>query len=102
MQGIDLGAFVDELQKMGETQQREQGSPWAPKTIGAPRTKMTSASIPNAPVVPSEMAPKVKLPASQLAPEYAQPNEQAAPGTNPEQNQGLRSMPPPNVVFGVR
>lgn len=99
-----MGAFADEVMKIAATQVRSTTSAWSSKTVGAPRTKMPGKQQPKAPTVPSKLSPKVIKPASKFGKQqnYSQPNTAAPPETNPVQQQGLRAIPPPNVVFGAR
>lgn len=99
-----MRAFADELMKIAATQARSSSSVWAPKTVGAPRSKMPGTEQAKAPTVPGKLSPKVIKPASQFGERqnYSQSNTATTPETNPVQQQGLRSIPPPNVVFGAR
>lgn len=104
MQGINVTAFFEELEKIGATQVRSPDSTWAPETIGAPRSKLPGAQSPKAPTVPGQLSSKLVRPAGQYGQRtnYTQSNEESAPSVNPMQGEQQRNTPPPNVVFGVR
>ena len=99
-----MSAFFDELAKIAETQQREPTSAWAPKTIGAPRSKVPNSQVAHAPEPPGALSPKMVAPAGQFGSRqnYSQPYTASPQDTNPEQGESQRQAPPPNVVFGVR
>lgn len=99
-----MSAFADELMKIAATQVRSSSSSWSAKTVGAPRSKLKGIQKPKAPTTPGKLSPKVIKPAAQFGKRqnYSQPNTAAPPETNPAQQQGLRAIPPPNVVFGAR
>jgi len=96
-------AFWDELEKIGQ-QARSPGSPFASKTVGAPRAKLPPSQADHAPTLSDNPSPKLVGPASNYGKRqnYAQPNVATPPMTNPEQGEDVRNTPVPNVVFGVR
>lgn len=104
MLGINMNAFFDELDKIAQTQQREPTSAWAPKTIGAPRSKLPNSQVANAPEMPGALSPKLVKPAGQYGgrQDYSKPYTDSPQDTNPEQGESQRQAPPPNVVFGVK
>jgi len=81
-----MSAFFEELRKIA-AEARDSNSPWAPKTIGAPRAKLTNAQFPKAPTAPSSMSPKLIQPVAKAGPtfNYSQPSVAAPSGTNPGQ-----------------
>jgi len=97
-----MSALFDELQKLGESD-RNPSSVWAPKTVGAPRSKLSGVQSPKAPTAPGSMAPHNVEPVAKYGPQdYSQPNSATAPETNPSVEMTARIQRPPNVVFGVR
>jgi len=94
-------SFLDELTKIAG---QARGPQDAPKTVGAPRTKLPGQQAPKAPTAPGKLSPKLVMPGSKYGKQqkYSQPNEETPPITNPEQGAMARQVPPPNVVFGVR
>ena len=104
--GIDMSAFFDELTKISASsgENRSPISTWTPKTVEAPRSKMTATETPKPPTPPGSMAPKLVRPAAQFGQrQNAQDtSDQNAPDSNPALNADLRMQPPPNVPFGVR
>lgn len=100
---MDMEAFLDEMTKIAAAQQREATNPWAPKSIGAPRSKMPKSSTPKAPSPPGKLSPRLVKPTQYgKRQNYSKPITATPPETNPTQSAGLRSAPPPHVVFGVR
>lgn len=93
--------MFDELAKIGEVA-RNPNSQWAPKTVGAPRSKLVGQQAPKAPTAPGSMAPKIVKPDAKYGPQYTSVNDVAADETNPAQELTARVQTPPNVVFGVR
>ena len=95
-------AFHEELTKIAAA--RSPSSAYAPKTVGAPRSKFPSQQTPKAPTAPGKLNVKIVAPAAQFGKRqnYSQPNAATQPTTNPAQGEKLRNAPPPNVVFGVR
>ena len=104
VQGIDVGAFFDELEKIGSSQARSSVSTWTAKSVEAPRSKMPSVEVPKPPTPPGNLSPKLVRPASQYGPRQNQQeaDDQGAPNINPALNAELRMQQPPNVVYGVR
>lgn len=97
-----MEAFLDEMEKIS-AQQRDAVNPWAPKSIGAPRTKFPKTAIPKAPSTPGKLSPRLTKPTQfGKRQNYSKPITATPPETNTMQSAGLRSAPPPNVVFGVR
>ena len=95
-------AFFNELEKLAESD-RNPSSVWAPKTVGAPRSKLTGTQVAKAPAAPSSMAPHNVEPVAKYGPQdYSQPNEASTPETNPGLEATARIQTPPNVVFGAR
>lgn len=74
MTGISESAFFDELEKMA-AEARDPNSPWSPKTVGSPRSRLPSLQFPKAPTAPGSMSPKLVKPAGNIGPRqnYAQP-----------------------------
>ena len=102
VQGISMTAFLDELEKIGETRSSE--SSWSSKTVSAPRSKTVGIQAAKAPTAPGNLSSKLVGPASQFGKRqnYSQPNVSTTPSTNPMQGVRERHAPSPNVVFGVR
>jgi hypothetical protein len=71
---VSLLALMDELTKVA-LQLRAPSSPWAPKTIGSPRSKLPSIQFPKAPTAPGNLSPKLVKPAGQFGtrPDYSAP-----------------------------
>lgn len=97
-----MSEFFGELEKIGATQVRSGA--WAPKTIGAPRSKMPESQAAKAPTVPSSLNVKIVKPAAKFGKQqsYSQSNTEAPPSGSPGQAANARQISPPNVVFGVR
>lgn len=96
-----MTAFLDELMKIAA---EARGPQDAPKTVGAPRMKLSGEQVPKAPTTPGKLSPKLVMPGSKYGKQqkYSQPNKETPPTTNPAQGVTARQLQPPNVVFGVR
>lgn len=86
-----MSAFFDELDKVaGEA--RDPNSPWSPKTIGSPRSKLPSVQFPKAPTAPGNMSAKLVKPAGSYGTRqnYSQPVVNVPDGP-------LQSAEPPSI-----
>lgn len=92
-----MSAFFNELEKVAAF--KAPGSPWAPKTVGAARSKMPPTQFPKAPTAPGPMSPKLVKPAGKFGPrqDYSQPVGGAPVGPASDQGVVARDVPPPNV-----
>lgn len=74
MTGISKSALFDELMKVA-AEARDPNSPWSPKTVGSPRSKLPALQFPKAPTAPGSLSPKLVKPAGNYGTrqEYAQP-----------------------------
>ena len=74
---------------------RDADSPWASKTVGAPRSKLPSVQFPKAPTAPANMNAKLVLPAGKHGPRqnYSQPNVSSYPENSLGNNMASDSPP---------